>query len=258
MFLLAAILAVSFLGTLVNARPTDDTALDIAAIEAHFSNAGLVPDLLSSFDPSAVMTAAFPGAGVISPGQSLSVQQTATTPDLRIVPANASVPVTGNFTLVMVDARAVGTNESNGQILHWVVNYVALQHDSPSPPFSPSLNVSTAGGVGVIDYVGPQPPAGDGPHRYVILLLPRPSSFSPPANLTSPTVGPSFYFHLTDYISTSHLGQPIAGMYFDVQQGPSNVTVPPTSAVVTSTLNPPVPASSTVSSSTILLSFKLN
>lgn len=251
--LLAATLAVSFLGTLVNAYSTADTALEIAAIEAHFFNAGLVPDLLPSFDPSALMTATFPGTGVISPGQSLTLQQAAAAPELRIVPANASVPVTGNFTLVMVDARTVGTNESNGQILHWVVNSVTLQHDSSCSPSSPSLNVSTASGVVVIDYVGPHPPEGGGPHRYVILLLPQPSSFSPPANLANPIVGPLLNFHLTDYISTSHLGQPIAGMYFDVQQGPSNVILPPTSAVVSSTLNPSAPASSTVSSSSILL-----
>ena len=35
---------------------------------------------------------------------------------------------------------------------------------------------------------------------YVILLLPQPSDFSPPSNLSSPNV-PVSVFHLTDYIS---------------------------------------------------------
>jgi hypothetical protein len=35
---------------------------------------------------------------------------------------------------------------------------------------------------------------------YVILLLPQPSTFSPPANLSKPDVGVSV-FELTDYIS---------------------------------------------------------
>jgi phosphatidylethanolamine-binding protein (PEBP) family uncharacterized protein len=253
MFRLATTLALSFLGTLVNSKYTNDTvALDIAAIRAHFANAGLVPALLPSFNPSAVMNVAFPGVGTISPGQSLSVQQTVAAPDLTIVLANASVSHMGNFTVVLVDAHVVGTNESNGQVLHWLVNYVALRNDPSCSPSSLSLNVSTAGGVAVTEYVGPQPPEGSGSHRYVILLLPQPPSFSPPANLTKANSGPSTSFHLTDYIWTSHLGQPIAGMYFDVQQGPSNVTVPLTSAVVTSTLNPPIPPSSTVSSSAIL------
>ena len=235
-FLLATTLALSFLGLLANAKSSDDIALGIAAIEAHFKNADIVPDLLPAFNPSAIMNVAFPGVGPISPGQDLSMQQTATAPNLlTITPANSSVPTTGNFTLMMVDARAVGTNESNGQVLHWLANYATLKKESSS---CPSLNVSTACGVVVTEYVPPQPIVGTGPHRYVILLLPQPPSFSPPANLSKANVGPDIYFHTTDYISSSHLGQPIAGMYFDVQQGPATVTIPPTSAVVTSTLVP--------------------
>jgi hypothetical protein len=74
MFFFATTVALSFLGSLVNAQSTNDTALGIAAIEAHFTNAGLVPSLLSSFVPSAVMTVNFAGVGAISPGQNLSKQ----------------------------------------------------------------------------------------------------------------------------------------------------------------------------------------
>jgi phosphatidylethanolamine-binding protein len=241
-FLLATTLALSFLGLVANGKSSDDTALGIAAIQAHFKNVDIVPDLLPSFNPSAIMNVAFPGVGPISPGQNLSMPQTATAPDVTITPANSSVPTTGNFTLMMVDARAVGTNESNGQILHWLVNYATLKNESSSWPSCPSLNVSAACGVVVTEYQPPQPIVGSGPHRYVILLLPQPSSFSPPANLSKANVGPDIYFHITDYISSSHLGQPIAGMYFDVQQGPATVTIPPTSAVVTSALIPTTPA----------------
>jgi hypothetical protein len=149
----------------------------------------------------------------------------------------------GKFTLIMADARAVGTNESNGQILHWLVNHATLKNESSSWLSCPSLNLSTGCGVAVTEYVSPKPIVGSGLHRYVILLLPQPSSFSPPANLSKPNVGPDLYFHITDYISSSHLGQPIGGMYFDVQQGPATVSIPPTSAVVTSTLIPTARAS---------------
>lgn len=54
------------------AAQDNNTALDIEAIEAHFSNAGIVPDLLSTFDPSAAMSVSFDGVGVIQPGQALS------------------------------------------------------------------------------------------------------------------------------------------------------------------------------------------
>ena len=79
------------------------------------------------------MNVAFPGVGLISPSQNLSMQQTAKAPELLTITfANSSVPTAGNFTLIMVDARAVGTNESNGQILHWLVNYATLKNESSS------------------------------------------------------------------------------------------------------------------------------
>jgi hypothetical protein len=36
------------------------------------------------------------------------------------------VSLAGNYTLVMADADIVGTNESNGQTRHWLVNGVTL------------------------------------------------------------------------------------------------------------------------------------
>ena len=237
MFPLTTALGLSFLSLFANAQPIDHTALGIHVTEAHFKNASLVPDLLPSFNPSALMVVTFPGVGPISPGQNLSMQQTTTAPDVTIIPANSSVPTSGNFTLMMVDAFPFGTNESNRQILHWLSTSATLQK-VPSP--CPELNVSTDGGLVVTNYISPQPPVGSGPHRYTILLFPQPPSFSPPANLSSPNVGIDLYFHLTDYISSSNLGQPIAGMFFEVQQGPANVTTPLTSAVVTPTPTPSV------------------
>jgi len=75
MFFLATAVALSFLGPLVHAQSTNDTALEIAAIEAHFKNADLVPSLLSTFTPTAVMTVTFSGVGATSPGQNLTMQR---------------------------------------------------------------------------------------------------------------------------------------------------------------------------------------
>jgi len=241
MFLLSTSFALYFLGSLVKAQSTNDTSLEITAIEAHFTGADIVPSLLASFDPSAVMTVTFPGVGAVSPGQNLTKDQVASTPLITIVPANSSVSLQGNYTLVMADADVVGTNESLGQTRHWLVNGVTLTGSNSS------LNASTADGVAVTEYAGPAPAAGSGPHRYVILLLPQPSTFSPPANLTQPNVGVSV-FVLTDYISTSNLGAPVAGMYFDVEEGTATVTLSPTSPVISSTLKP---ASSGTSSSSV-------
>lgn len=113
--------------------------------------------------------------------------EVAAAPELTIVPANSSVSLTGNYTLVMADADVVGTNEANGQTRHWLVNGVVLKagaHISPTGEnfffsfslsnwiyllcpgnSSSSFNVSTANGTAVTDYAGPAPPTGSGPHR---------------------------------------------------------------------------------------------
>jgi phosphatidylethanolamine-binding protein len=69
MLFLSSIVALSSLGALVYAT---DPALGIAAIEAHFKAAELVPSLLSTFTPTAVMTVNFTGTGSISPGENLN------------------------------------------------------------------------------------------------------------------------------------------------------------------------------------------
>ena len=51
---------------------TAQTSLDIALIEAHFNNSGIVPSLLATFNPSATINASFSGVGDITPGQALS------------------------------------------------------------------------------------------------------------------------------------------------------------------------------------------
>ena len=60
---------------------TAQTSLDIALIEAHFNNSGIVPTLLASFDPVAVMTLSFSDVqGDISPGQQLTKDRTCCSP----------------------------------------------------------------------------------------------------------------------------------------------------------------------------------
>ena len=47
-------------------------------------------------------------------------------PALSVTPANSSVSLSGNYTLAMVDADIVGTDESKGQTRHWLVNDVTV------------------------------------------------------------------------------------------------------------------------------------
>jgi hypothetical protein len=45
----------------VTAQSTNDTALQIKAIEAHFSASGIVPSLLTSFHPNALLAINYAG-----------------------------------------------------------------------------------------------------------------------------------------------------------------------------------------------------
>ena len=51
---------------------SNNTELQIEAIEAHFNNSGIVPSLLATFTPSAVFNLSYEGVGAISPGQALT------------------------------------------------------------------------------------------------------------------------------------------------------------------------------------------
>ena len=74
--------ALSFLGSFVYAQSgiNSSTELGIAAIEAHFQSSLLVPQLLTTFNPTALMTVAFNGTSAITPGESLTKTREQTIP----------------------------------------------------------------------------------------------------------------------------------------------------------------------------------
>ncbi|KAI0811193.1 phosphatidylethanolamine-binding protein [Irpex lacteus] len=220
-----------------NSTASNNTGLGVAAIEAHFTQAELVPSLLPTFDPSAVLTLSFTGVGDVSPGQALTQQQVQPVPSLSLTPANSTVELSGNYTIVMADAGPVGTDESQGQTRHWLVNGATVANGSAP------LNVSTTGAVAITKYGGPAPAAGSGPHRYAILLYAQPESFKAPDGLNAPDT-PISVFNLQDYVKNSGLGALVAGTYITVANGADNSSIPATSAVVSSTLSAPQPSGS--------------
>lgn len=213
---------------------SSDPGLEIEAIEAHFSGSGITPSLLPTFDPSALLSVTF-GATVVTPGQALTQDQVAPTPSLSVTPANSTVSFSGTYTIAMVDAGPVGTDESQGVTRHWLVNGVQIAD-----------NKVGTDGTAITQYAGPAPPAGSGPHRYVILLYAQPPTFSAPAEFSQPNIGVSV-FNLGNYVQSSGLGPIVAGNYITVEAGTATTSLSATSAVVTSTL---VPGSLASSSST--------
>ena len=43
-------------------------------------------------------------------------------PELTLTPANSTVTFNGNYTVAMIDPGAVGSDQSEGQNRHWLVN----------------------------------------------------------------------------------------------------------------------------------------
>ena len=99
-----------------------------------------------------------------------------------MTPANSTVQLNGAFTLVMADAGPVGTDETQGQTRHWLVNGVTLSGVFASllPSFhrpnalattgsSPST-VNTTTGTAITQYAGPAPASGSGAHRSVLTV----------------------------------------------------------------------------------------
>jgi len=213
------LVSLALLSSFANAATT---LVDIEAIEAHFQQALIVPSLLSTFTPGAVLSVAFSGSD-ITPGQALAQADVSTKPVVTVSAFNATL--TGTFTIAMVDADVVGTDESGGVNRHWLENGVTVS----------SGTVSNASATTITAYAGPGPASGSGPHRYVVLLYQQPSTFAAPANLSTLVPGVS-KFDVNAYAKESGLGAVVAANYFTVEVGTDSTSLPATSAVVTSTL----------------------
>lgn len=212
--------------------------LEAEAIQAHFANAGLVPEPIAAFQPSAILNVSYEGVGPIQPGQNLTSDEVKPTPSLTLTPVNSSVSLSGSYTVIMADAGIVGADQSQGQTRHWLANGATVSNNVVS--FANSLNIT--------DYAGPFPAEGSGAHRYAILLYSQPQSFNPPSDLSSPNQ-PVGTFDLNQYLKSANFDTLVAANYLTVERGVSTVTVSATSAVVTSTLPAAKPQSTSGTSS---------
>jgi phosphatidylethanolamine-binding protein (PEBP) family uncharacterized protein len=201
--------------------------LDVKAIEAHFSQSHLVPDLFASFNPSALLSLDYAGVGVVKPGQLLTKEQVSPTPTVTVTPANSSVSLNGTYTIAMVDADVVGSKLPEGQTRHWLVNGVTISGSS----------VANSSATAITSYAGPWPASGSGPHRYVVVIYAQPPTFAAPAAYSQSNL-PVGTFDFNSYVKDSGLGPLVAANYITVEEGTATAAIPSTSAVVTSTLLP--------------------
>ncbi|KAF9264921.1 PEBP-like protein [Marasmius fiardii PR-910] len=219
-------LAFALLTLLPFVAAQSNSALEISAIKAHFNQSGIVPSLLPTFNPTALLTINFAGVGDLTPGQLLTPEQTAPTPTISFTPANSSVKLDGNFTIFMVDADIAGTTDPNVN-RHWLVNGVTVQDNK----------LSNSSATAITSYAGPGPSEGSGPHRYVIILYQQPAEFIAPADFRDP-IGVT-KMNLQTYVLDSKLGPVVAANYMTVEAGTATVTPSSTAPVVSSTLTAP-------------------
>ena len=109
------------------------------------------------------MNVSFSSNDNVEPGTPLAADAVSSAPTLTVVGASNFSASFDNedqkFTVAMVDADIVGTDESGNQTRHWLANNVELSGEEDDVY---GLNFTTAP---IGDYVGPGPFDGTGPHR---------------------------------------------------------------------------------------------
>ncbi|KAJ4479326.1 phosphatidylethanolamine-binding protein [Lentinula aciculospora] len=203
-----------------------------------FETAKIVPDVLSSFNPAALLGVEFMDPSTnqavnVTPGILLSMEQTMQEPQFFLT-ANVTIPSTIPYVLVIVDPDApMPQNNTESQFRHM------LGRDFHIDNSSKLVNTSAA----LSDFVNPTPPAGSDPHRYVVLAFIQPADFNSTAPELVNASTPRNNFNLTTFGEAVNLGSPIAGTYF--LTGPSS-----NSTTSNSTASSTSPASSTSSAAT--------
>ena len=134
----------------------------------------------------------------------------------------------------------VDLNGSTVTLLHWFAPNLVAQ---PEALVRDNTTTDASSAVGAA-YIPPTPPGGSGPHRYTFLLFEQPAmwavpdaffSINPPADTSA-----RLNFSITDFVSQSGLGSPVAANYLRVLNG----TAAETSSARTMTMAAPTATSS--------------
>lgn len=219
-----------------------NNAVGLQSIIAQFKNAGLTPVPIATFAPTALLGVTY-GSAPIDAGKPQTVDAVKPQPVLTLTPVTDSADVTASstYTIAMIDADYAGASQAEGQTRHWLVNGVKATGTAAPWTLDPTT------GTNITAYGGPFPAEGSGAHRYMLLVLAQPSSFSAPA---TPAAGsPIEKFDFEAYVKSAGLGNIVAGSYITVEQGTSTVSVEATSSVDTATLSVPSSAASGASGS---------
>jgi len=188
------------------------------ADQTAFTDAKIVPDVISDFAPAFPLQVIFTDASGnkinVTQGMQLTINQTANRPDFALVSSNTAI--TGKpYLIAMVDPDApTPQNTSSSQIRHFLgPNFVS---PGPSGGVFPLANQSAA----LSNYLGPLPPNGSDAHRYVILCyLQSTADITPPASFNATSVT---NFNISTFASDVGGLTLLAGLYFKVAPDATN------------------------------------
>ncbi|KAF8526693.1 phosphatidylethanolamine-binding protein [Gautieria morchelliformis] len=183
-----------------------------------FIQAGLVPDVLSSFNPVLPLdvTYTIPGTGqqkaVAPPGKNFTRPQTLNAPTWSI-PSDSRHLAHETFVVAMVDPDApTPQSPTNAQIRHFLGGNFRLQSSPSEPGVGAALvNITPA----LSEYRQPTPPNTSDPHRYTWLLYRQPLDF--PTTISSNVTN----FNISAFAQEFGLGQPLAGNFMTLSTNPA-------------------------------------
>ncbi|KAA1067750.1 hypothetical protein PGT21_016190 [Puccinia graminis f. sp. tritici] len=206
--------------------PAQPTQTDLSEVKQAFIREGIVPDVLTDFDPQLMITVVYPPGStptdtIVQPGQRIPEKLAGLPPRVLL-----SVPQSGHltnlthatpdsaFTFFILDPDAPSRRTPSArEFLHMMATDVRLIPLGRETPWRYELDIS--GGRVAVPYMSPQPPPGTGPHRYVFLLCPGiiPSI----APLQGPNASRADFKAQKFIAQSAGLHPPIAGTFVQIQ-----------------------------------------
>ncbi|EMD40915.1 hypothetical protein CERSUDRAFT_91668 [Gelatoporia subvermispora B] len=138
----------------------------VATVSQAFMSSGIVPDVLSSFNPTAILNVVFLDQATnssvdVTPGMNLTMEQTLMEPQF-FLSANDTSLDQQTYVLVIVDPDApTPQNATEAQFRHMLAGDLHVNGSTSSGLGAPLTNTSAA----LTEFVNPTPPAGSDPHR---------------------------------------------------------------------------------------------
>ncbi|KAL7272280.1 hypothetical protein RUND412_004913 [Rhizina undulata] len=185
------------------------TVQELLKVAEEFVSAEIVPDVVPAFNLVALAYLTFPysngSSETIFPGLRIGRNDSQVAPVISITDIP---PSSENRYVGVIVAPDAPTNRRS--IRHYLASDLTIEEPSGYVSGARLLSNATFGSPAANDYLGPNPPVGSGPHRYIFFLYNQPEVFDYSfLNLTDRTS-----FNISSFAETTGLGAPLAGTYF--------------------------------------------